>query len=103
MKPKGYCSDTGQVCFAQAITTPQAIGGHPLWGALFETAVVNEIRKQASFLPSFPNIYHWRSHGGAECDLLLERILRVVCGGKVGLVYISIFAYCVKTVRKDGF
>jgi uncharacterized protein len=73
LKPKGYCSDTGQVCFAQAISTPHALGGHPLWGALFETAVVNEIRKQASFLSSSPNIYHWRSHGGAECDLLLER------------------------------
>ena len=73
LKPKGYCSDTGQVCFAQAITTPHALGGHPLWGALFETAVVNEIRKQASLLSPSPNIYHWRSHGGAECDLLLEQ------------------------------
>lgn len=73
LKPKGYCSDTGQICFAQAITSPHALGGHPLWGPIFETAVVNEIRKQASFLSSSPNIYHWRSHGGAECDLLLER------------------------------
>lgn len=73
LKPKGYCSDTGQICFAQAVTSPHALGGHPLWGALFETAVVNEIRKQASFLSSSLNIYHWRSHGGAECDLLLER------------------------------
>ena len=73
LKPKGYCSDTGQVCFAQAITTPHALAGHPLWGAIFETAVVNEIRKQASFFSSPPNIYHWRSHGGAECDLILER------------------------------
>lgn len=73
LKSKGYFADTGQVCFSQAITTPHAMGGHPLWGALFETAVVNEIRKQCACMPTPPATYHWRSHGGAECDLLLER------------------------------
>jgi predicted AAA+ superfamily ATPase len=71
-KPKGYLSDTGLACAAQAISSPTAIGGHPLWGALFETAVVAEIRKQCSFLSPGPKMYHWRSYGGAEVDIVLE-------------------------------
>jgi predicted AAA+ superfamily ATPase len=71
-RPKGFLSDTGLACAAQVISTPQAIGGHPLQGALFETAVFTEIRKQAALLSTPPNMYHWRSHGGAEVDVVLE-------------------------------
>jgi hypothetical protein len=72
-RPKGYLFDTGLACGAQAISSPNAIAGHPLWGALFETAVVAEIRKQLALLVPQPTLYHWRSHGGAEVDLLIER------------------------------
>jgi predicted AAA+ superfamily ATPase len=72
-KPKGYIGDTGVACFAQAISTPRAIAGHPLWGALFETAVVSEIRKLCGLLSPKPNFYHWRTHAGAEVDIILER------------------------------
>lgn len=71
-RPKGYISDTGLICVSHAISTPDVIGHHPLWGAIFETAVVNEIRRQAHTLNAAPNFYHWRSHGGAEVDLLIE-------------------------------
>ncbi len=72
-KPKGYLADTGLACWAQAISGPKALGGHPLWGALFESFMVGEIRKQMSLLSPAPRLYHWRSAGGAEVDLLLER------------------------------
>jgi uncharacterized protein len=72
-KPKGYIADTGLACTSQAISTPSAIGSHPNLGALFETAVVGEIKKQISILSPRPNLYHWRSHGGGEVDLILER------------------------------
>lgn len=72
-KPKGYLSDTGLLCHGQRISSPEALGGHPLLGALFETAVVNDIHRQASVLPFEPGFWHWRSAGGAEVDLLLER------------------------------
>ena len=42
-------------------------------GALFETAVYAEIRKQSALLTPTPQLYHWRSAGGAEVDILLER------------------------------
>jgi len=72
-KPKGYLADTGLACSLQTISTPRALSGHPMVGALFESAVVAEIRKLSAGLATPPNMYHWRSHGGAEIDLLLER------------------------------
>ena len=72
-KSKGYLSDTGVACFLQRISSPEALAGHPVTGALFESAVLAEIRKLISREPVPPMIYHWRSHGGAEVDLLLER------------------------------
>jgi uncharacterized protein len=72
-KPKGYLADTGLACSLQSISTPQALSGHPLVGALFESAVVAEIRKLSGALATPPNLYHWRSYSGAEIDLLLER------------------------------
>ncbi|MBI4196689.1 MAG: ATP-binding protein [Deltaproteobacteria bacterium] len=71
-KGKGYLSDTGLACFGQAISTPDAISAHPLWGSLFETLMVSQVRKQCQLLNPPPILYHWRSHGGAEVDLLLE-------------------------------
>lgn len=72
-RPKGYFIDTGLAAFTQAISSPKAMASHPQVGALFETAVVNEIRKQAQLLPFTPKLYHWRSHAGAEVDIILER------------------------------
>lgn len=72
-KPKGYLADTGLACHAQLLSSPTALGGHPQLGALFETAVSGEIRKHANAMPTPPSMFHWRSTGGAEVDLLLER------------------------------
>jgi hypothetical protein len=72
-KGKGYLADTGLACWAQAISSPSSLGGHPLWGHLFETFIAGELRKQMSLLSPTPRLYHWRSAGGAEVDFLLER------------------------------
>lgn len=72
-RPKGYLSDTGLACHHARISSPQALGGHPLCGPLFETAMANELRKQAGAMPTRPAFHHWRSAGGAEVDLVLER------------------------------
>ena len=37
-------------------------------GALFESAVGAEIRKQMACLDAAPRLHHWRSFGGAEVD-----------------------------------
>ena len=72
-KPKGYLADTGLACHAQILSSPAALGGHPLLGALFETAVVAEIRKHSAATATPPQLHHWRTSAGAEVDLLLER------------------------------
>lgn len=72
-KPKGYFSDTGLICHGQRITSPEALAAHPILGALFETAVVNDIRRQITVMGTPPGLWHWRSAGGAEVDLILER------------------------------
>jgi hypothetical protein len=72
-KPKGYLSDTGLACHLAHLTSPRALGGHPLLGSLFETAMVHEIRNQTARLSGGWAFHHWRSAGGAEVDLLLER------------------------------
>lgn len=71
-KAKGYFVDSGLICTLQAISAPHILGGHPLWGPIFETAVISEIKKQANTLASLPNFYHWRVHSGAQVDLILE-------------------------------
>ena len=40
---------------------------------VFETAAANEIRNQIQLLPAPPKLHHWRSHGGAEVDIILEK------------------------------
>jgi hypothetical protein len=72
-KPKGYIADTGLACSLHMLSSPRALDGNPLAGALFETAAVGEIRKLAAAMTSPPILHHWRSSGGAEVDLLLER------------------------------
>jgi predicted AAA+ superfamily ATPase len=77
-KPKGHLADTGLVCHLAQLSTPRALGGHPLLGAIFETAMVHEVRKQNACLPGKGSFSHWRSAGGAEVDLILERDGRII-------------------------
>jgi len=70
-KRKGYIADTALACYMQQIQSPHALMAHPLRGALFETFVVNTIEALLNALPSKPKLYHWRSDGGAEVDLII--------------------------------
>ena len=72
-KAKGYLADSGMACHLLQLSAPTALSGHPQTGALFESAVVAEIRKLCALESTAPALYHWRSHGGAEVDLILER------------------------------
>jgi predicted AAA+ superfamily ATPase len=71
-KSKGYITDTGFACYLQRISSPTALAAHPLLGALFETWVVNNISKFSGTIATMPQMYHWRTNGGAEVDLILE-------------------------------
>jgi hypothetical protein len=72
-KKKGYFKDSGFACYLQGIESPESLSKSPRLGALFETWAVNYIHQQFSTLSVPPNAYHWRTSGGAEVDLILER------------------------------
>lgn len=71
-RSKGHIADSGLACFYAGIASPGALGAHPAFGPLFETALVAEIVKQSGALTPSPALHHWRSAGGAEVDLLIE-------------------------------
>lgn len=72
-KKKGYFKDTGFACYLQKIESPESLAINPKLGAIFETWAVNYIHQQFATLTVPPNAYHWRTSGGAEVDLILER------------------------------
>jgi predicted AAA+ superfamily ATPase len=71
-KPKGYMTDTGLACYLLRLGSPEALQGHPSFGALFETFVVVELIRQVQPLPTVPAFYHFRQHSGAEVDVVVE-------------------------------
>ena len=71
-KPKGIMRETGLTVNLLSLASPGSIADSPLRGRLFETLVTGEIRKAASLMSPAPSLYHWRSAGGAEVDLVLE-------------------------------
>jgi predicted AAA+ superfamily ATPase len=71
-RSKGHLADTGLACLLQRIPSVEALSASPLRGALFETWVVNGLRKQFAALPTAPGLYHWRTTGGAEIDAVID-------------------------------
>jgi len=72
-KKKGYFKDSGFACYLQAIESPESLAKSPKLGFIFETWAVNYIHQQFATLSVPPKTYHWRTSGGAEVDLILER------------------------------
>ena len=71
-KPKGYFSDTGLAAYLMRMSSPEALSGHPSFGAMFETFVVNELFKQVQGMRLPPAFHHYRQHSGMEVDLVVE-------------------------------
>lgn len=71
-KRKGYFKDSGLACHLMRIHSPEALVTSLKMGPLFEGWVVNYIQEQFAQTHT-ANCYHFRSHGGAELDLILER------------------------------
>jgi predicted AAA+ superfamily ATPase len=72
-KPKGIIADTGLAAHLLQLTSPATLGTYPGLGSLFESYVINQVFGASTQLSSMPGVYHWRSHNGAEVDLLFEQ------------------------------
>lgn len=70
--PKLHIADSGLAAYLCGASA-DSLGGDPLTaGRLVETFVVGEIRKQRGWTEHPARLYHYRTHGGEEIDLILE-------------------------------
>lgn len=76
--PKLYFYDTGLLCWALGIRSPQQLESHPLRGAIFECWVVSEIMKHHTNRAVTPRFSFFRDQKGHECDLVIEQGDRVM-------------------------
>jgi len=71
--PKIHVVDTGLACQLIGASAQSLSQDRSLLGRLLETFVVGELRKQVSWTDPQTALYHFRTAGGAEVDVVLER------------------------------
>jgi predicted AAA+ superfamily ATPase len=69
--PKIFIRDSGLLHALLNLPTKRDIEGHPKLGASWEGFVIDQLVQQLNVSPE--EIYHWRTHQGAELDLLAVR------------------------------
>ena len=70
--PKLFFVDTGLVCWLMGIENTVQLHSHPLYGAIFETAIISELRKRRLNSGDLPRLYYWRDNSKLEIDLIRE-------------------------------
>ncbi len=53
--------------------SPEGLAVNSKLGSVFETWAVNYVHQQFATLAIPPSTYHWRTSGGAEVDLIIEK------------------------------
>jgi predicted AAA+ superfamily ATPase len=71
--PKGWIADAGLLHALLDLGGPEDLDVHPLAGMSLEGWVMQELIAQADLMDHPPAIMHWRTHAGAEVDIVLER------------------------------
>jgi predicted AAA+ superfamily ATPase len=70
--PKIHLMDTGLVAHLQGLNDESLREQRDRIGPLLETFVTQELEKQLTWSHVKPGLYHFRTHGGQEVDLVLE-------------------------------
>ena len=76
--PKAFLSDTGLAAHLLHLTDERLDQEPALWGGMLENFAGMELRKQAAWSQEHPQLFHWRTHGQQEVDLVLEAGGRLV-------------------------
>ena len=76
--PKVYFTDVGTLCHLAGLRDPEHAASGPLGGAIMETAVLSEIVKSSTHRGLRPQVFFWRTHAGAEVDIVVETDGKVV-------------------------
>ena len=71
--PKIYVRDTGLLHHLLNIDTLDVLDSHPIRGASWETFVLEDLLRREALAYPHSLAHFWRTGGGAEADLLLER------------------------------
>jgi len=75
--PKLHVIDAGLAAHLLRLTPDKLARREPTamqeFGHLLETFVVAEVMKQLSWMDDIAGLGHWRTHDGAEVDLIIER------------------------------
>jgi hypothetical protein len=71
--PKLHLVDTSLACHLIGANAQRVAEDRPLFGRLLETFVVGELRKQVSWTDPQSALYHFRTAGGSEVDVVLEK------------------------------
>ncbi len=71
--PKVYFCDTGLMCFLAGFRSAREIVQHPMWGAIFETFALGQIRRYYSNQGMSTPVYYLRDHSGREVDFVIPR------------------------------
>lgn len=73
--PKVYIRDSGILHFLQNIGEKEELYGHPIIGNSWEGFAIEQIAGQ---LPHKYQMYFYRTHDGAECDLLIAKSQKLI-------------------------
>ncbi|HOX47267.1 MAG TPA: ATP-binding protein [Myxococcota bacterium] len=81
--PKLHLLDTGVACALLGLGAEDLWQDRGVLGQLLETFVVQEIRRQASWLDEDCRLSHFRDRDGVEVDLVLEQGVRRLAGVEI--------------------
>jgi predicted AAA+ superfamily ATPase len=70
--PKVYLNDTGLLAYVLGVTVDRLKTEGNLAGAILENFVSMELRKQATWSATQPELFYWRTASGQEVDVVLE-------------------------------
>jgi len=70
--PKLYFADTGLLCYLVGLRDVEHAAAGPMGGAIFETLVVADLYKTFLHRGEYPAMYHWRTAGGSEVDVIID-------------------------------
>ena len=76
--PKFYWTDAGLAAHLAGLTEARAIHASPLAGALLENLVLSAFLAWRETVHPRPEIYYWRTAGGAEVDFVIEHESRLL-------------------------
>lgn len=76
--PRVYLRDPGVLHALLGISHSEALMGHPKVGASWEGFVIEQVLGALGQAGVTPRAFFWRTHGGAEVDLILEIGTRLV-------------------------